>query len=75
MKNGKRKLVQVYQLFNAQDIGSNFKTMEPMVKKLCLSKECTRALLMKYFVGGRDEVKEVGSIKSSHCCHNCDRDV
>ena len=73
LRNGKRKLVQVYQLFNAQDIGSGFKNMSAKVREICLSKECTRSVLKKYFVGYDEEVKEVGStIRSTHCCHNCD---
>ena len=72
MNNGKRKLVQVYQLFNAQDLGSSFKSMSPMVRNICLSKECTRSLLKKYFVGGDDSLEEEET-RYEHCCHNCDR--
>ena len=72
MTNGKRRLVQVYQLFNAQDVGSNMKTMSPIVREMCLSKQCTRKLLKNYFVGDRNEKENVNPSGSSHCCHNCD---
>ena len=72
LKNGKRKLVQVYQLFNAQDIGSGFKNMSSKVREICLSKECTRSVLKKYFVGGGNEAVNA---RPTHCCHNCDMNI
>ena len=35
-KCGKRRCVQVYQFFNAHDIGSNIQEMSPKMKELCL---------------------------------------
>ena len=75
MVNGKRRLVQVYQLFNAQDLSSNIKTMSPMVREMCLSKQCTRKLLRSYFVRSSNESEDDTPYGSSHCCHNCDRNV
>ena len=72
--NGMRRSVQVYQLFNAQDIGSANKRMSSAVRKVCLSTECTRKLLSEYFVGGRKESEEEFSrVSIGRCCHSCDK--
>ena len=72
--NGMRRTVQVYQLFNSQDIGSANKRMSAAVKAVCLSKDCTRNHLMEYFVGGSDKNSEgVSSVKAGRCCHSCDK--
>ena len=70
---GKRRKVQVYQLFNSQDLGKNFNLMSDMMRRICLSKECTRKLLMGYFVGEKSEDQENTYSDPTHCCHNCDR--
>ena len=62
----------MYQLFNAQDLASNNKSMSSKVREMCLSKQCTRKLLKNYFVGDRNEKENVNPSGSSHCCHNCD---
>ena len=71
--SGKRRKVQVYQLFNSQDLGAQNKSMSNMMRTFCRSKECTRALLKKYFVGSQEGTDESGSAERGHCCHNCDR--
>ena len=35
-ESGQRRCVQVYQLFNSQDLGSNIQGMSPKMKELCL---------------------------------------
>ena len=78
LENGKRRLVQVYQLFNSQDFTSQNKMMSPDMKRICESQECTRQLLKEYFVGDSDskDVEDDGGVVGSvgHCCHNCDRE-
>ena len=73
LENGRRRLVQVYQLFNAQDLSSANKTMSSKVREMCLSKDCTRKLLKDYFVGGSNAIETNDASGSSHCCHNCDK--
>ena len=70
MENGMRRRVQVYQLFNSQDLTSQNKSMSDDMRRICKSKECTRLLLEKYFVGGKKDKSLLGPVK--HCCHNCD---
>ena len=70
MENGMRRRVQVYQLFNSQDLTSQNKSMSEDMRRICKSKECTRLLLEKYFVGGKKDKSVLSSAK--HCCHNCD---
>ena len=71
MENGMRKRVVVYQLFNSQDLTSQNKLMSPDVRRLCQSKECTRALLEDFFVGN-SEKRPTLSADPKFCCHNCD---
>ena len=73
-ESGKRRMVQVYQLFNSQDLGKQHKSMSPMMRKICLSKECTRNLLTSFFVGNSQEKAVPIPVYPSHCCHNCDRE-
>ena len=68
--NGKRRRVQVYQLFNNQDFASQNKLMSSDMKRICLSNECTRKLLKEYFIGDSSEDIQVSS---ELCCHNCDK--
>ena len=70
MGNGMRRRVQVYQLFNSQDLTSQNKSMSDDMRRICKSKECTRLLLEKYFVGGKKDKSVLGPVK--HCCHSCD---
>ena len=72
MTDGKRRRVQVYQLFNSQDISSAYKSMSAFVRKICVSKECTRMLLKSYFVGTNEVDIEMNCSGGYHCCHNCD---
>ena len=71
MENGKRRRVQVYQFFNSQDFTVQNKQMSMDMKRVCLSKECTRMLLKEYFVGDSEENKNM-KVDKNHCCHNCD---
>ena len=73
LESGKRRMVQVYQLFNSQDLGKQNKSMSSMMRKICLSRECTRELLTSYFVGSSQSKEEPMPVFPSHCCHNCDR--
>ena len=73
LESGKRRRVQVYQFFNSQDFSSQNKMMSPDMKRICLSKDCTRKLLKEYFVGDEEEEEDVGEEVKRHCCHNCDR--
>ena len=78
MGNGKRRKVQVYQFFNSQDFTSLNKLMSPDMKRICLSKNCTRALLKDYFVGNSENVEgdvENAAVDLSDCCHNCDKEL
>ena len=70
-KNGKRSTVQVYQLFNSQDLTKNNRLMSAAMKEICLSKECTRKLLKKYFVGNSEGV-DGNEVNGNGCCHRCD---
>ena len=45
--------------------------MSPDVKRICQSKECTRALMEDFFAGN-SEVHEAVNVDSQFCCHNCD---
>ena len=74
--NGKRRMVQVYQLWNSQDFSSKNKMMSSDMRRICVSNECTRKLLKEYFAGdcgsdgeGQDEGAGGGQAR---CCHNCD---
>lgn len=72
--NGKRRKVQVYQLWNPQDFSSKNRMMSPDMRRICESKECTRKLLKEYFVGDSDgqcQEEQAGN-GQAHCCHNCD---
>ena len=78
MENGKRRKVQVYQFFNSQDFTSLNKLMSPDMKRICLSQNCTRSLLKEYFVGNSEQAGDEGEndvVDSSHCCHNCDKEL
>ena len=76
MASGMRRKVQVYQLYNYQDIGNQNKFMSAMMRTVCRSKECTRSLLKNYFVGCSDRpVSEMSINASSDCCHNCDKNA
>ena len=72
MENGKRRRVQVYQLFNSQDFTTQNKQMSPDMKRVCFSKKCTRSLLKEYFVDNSEEQVEEGKVAAGFCCHNCD---
>ena len=72
--NGKRRQVQVYQLWNSQDFSSKNKLMSPDMRRICESKECTKKLLMEYFAGDCDGNSDgKGGEDHVHCCHNCDQ--
>ena len=49
--NGNRRRVQVYQLYNSQDFSSQNKMMSADMRRICQSQDCTRKLLMDFFVG------------------------
>ena len=51
LTSGKRRSVQVYQLYNSQDFTGQNKLMNSNMKRICQSQECTRGLLKDYFVG------------------------
>ena len=70
LRNGNRRRVQVYQLYNSQDFSSQNKMMSADMKRVCQSQQCTRELLRDYFVGNSqdEEIQEEGN----NCCHNCD---
>ena len=70
--NGKRRQVQVYQLWNSQDFSSKNKLMSPDMRRICESKECTKKLLMEYFAGNSNSDGE-GEKVHLHCCQNCDQ--
>ena len=70
--NGKRRQVQVYQLWNSQDFSSKNKQMSPDMRRICESKECTKKLLMEYFAGNSNSDGE-GEKVHLHCCQNCDQ--
>ena len=67
--NGKRRRVQVYQFFNSQDFSD--KNMSGSMKAVCLSSECTRKLLRKYFVGN-NTADSSECLDVNWCCHACD---
>lgn len=69
--NGKRSTVQVYQLFNSQDLTSRNKLMSPAMRNICFSTECTRKQLVEYFVGNSEPHLEV-DLDGRRCCHSCD---
>ena len=73
MENGKRRRVQVYQLFNSQDFTTQNKLMSPDMKRICQSKECTRNLLEDYFASN-SEPKDKPAQDPNHCCHSCDKE-
>ena len=68
--DGTRRRVQVYQLYNSQDISPQNK-ISPEMRNMCLSKECTRVLMRNIFVDDTESHPPV-SFKSDFCCHNCD---
>ena len=65
-----RRRVQVYQLYNAQDLASSKKQMSPMMRDICLTGECTRKLMRNFFVGTNEE--DGSKADKYSCCHNCD---
>ena len=70
--DGRRGLVQVYQLFNTSDIGANTKVTNMMVQ-LCRDAEsnCTTSKLRAYY--SVPSLTNTGDqAKGSWCCHNCD---
>ena len=69
--NGMRKRVVVYQLYNSQDFTSQNRLMSPDVRRICQSKECTRALLEDFFAGN-SETQDASIVDPKFCCHNCD---
>ena len=71
MNNGKRSRVQVYQFYNSQDFSPQNKAMSPDMKRICLSKDCTRTLLKEYFAS-MTECREKSDQDPRHCCHSCD---
>ena len=72
MENGRRRRVQVYQLYNSQDFTTQNKQMSPDMKRICLSQKCTRSLLKEYFVNDSEENMDEEAVEIGHCCHNCD---
>ena len=73
MENGKRRRVIVYQFFNSQDFTTQNRLMSPDMKRICLSRDCTRDLLKNYFVGNSEQGGEGELRDKDHCCHNCDK--
>ena len=73
-EDGKRRRVQVYQLFNTQDFSKLDKSMSPDMKRICLSMECTRPLLKEFFVGN-SEPQEEKEQDPSFCCNRCDLNI
>ena len=73
MENGKRRRVIVYQFFNSQDFTTQNRLMSPDMKRICLSRDCTRDLLKNYFVGNSEQGGEGELRDRDHCCHNCDK--
>ena len=71
LMNGKRRTVQVYQLFNSQDFTAQNRLMNPGMKHICQSLECTRGLLKEYFIGDYRNQPQSDAMKGN-CCHNCD---
>ena len=71
MENGLRRRVQVYQFYNSQDFSMQNKLMSPDMKRICMSRECTRQLLEDYFVGD-SETSDKPAPDPNWCCHNCD---
>ena len=73
--NGFRETVQVYQLWNAEDLTQNNKLMSHSMRTLCKTgaSSCTRELLSDHFhlSDGRDIRKVVASAPMG-CCHYCD---
>ena len=71
--SGKRRRVQVYQLFNSQDLSKKNKMMTEEMREICLSEGCTRKLLKNYFVGDAGDERDELNYDETHCCHSCDR--
>ena len=71
MISGKRSRVQVYQFYNSQDFSPQNKAMSSDMKRICLSKDCTRTLLKEYFAT-MTECREKSDQDPRHCCHSCD---
>ena len=70
--DGKRGLVQVYQLYNSSDYGANMKMTSTMAQ-LCKSAEtsCTTKQLAAHFAV--PTVTVVGDlVREEWCCHFCD---
>ena len=65
--------VQVYQLFNSQDLSKKNKMMTEEMREICLSEGCTRKLLKSYFVGDAGVEGDELKYDETHCCHSCDR--
>ena len=73
LETGMRRRTVVYQFYNSQDLSCQNKSMSEDMKRICRSRECTRFLLEKYFVGSNkkeEDKQDLGPKK--HCCHICD---
>ena len=68
--DGTRRRVQVYQLYNSQDISPQNK-ISPQMRNLCLSSKCTRLMLRDIFLENT-EVHSPTVINPDFCCHNCE---
>ena len=70
MENGMRRRVQVYQFYNSQDFSEQNKLMSSDMKRICMSEDCTRDLMEKFFVGNSEPQESAKD--PAYCCHNCD---
>ena len=64
--SGKRNRVLVYILFNSSDIAGNVPGLSVDVREFCLSKDCLKVFMRKYFDG------DSRYIPNDWCCSNCD---
>ena len=64
-QTGKRNRVLVYILFNSSDIAGNVPGLSVDVKEFCLTNDCLKVFMRKYFDGDRRY------IPNDWCCSNC----
>ena len=72
--NGFRDSVQVYQLWNSEDLTKNNKLMSDSMRRMCRTGDtaCTRALLTDHFyLGDGRDIRKVVAVPMG-CCHFCD---
>ena len=72
--NGFRDSVQVYQLWNQEDLSQNNNLMSNEMRTLCRTgvSSCTREFLTDNFNLGDRDIRKVVLSDPMGCCHSCD---